>query len=134
MNSSVEIPIARFCCYAELVVASAILTQLGRYLDPEAVLLSPRRQVLENGMPPISPKTGQKTSLTKRIWFTEQMSWLIFLQQAAAHCWFDQQKLRAVGYSNGANIAVRLLLLRPETLCGAALPRPVVPPIPERLI
>jgi predicted esterase len=56
-----------------------------------------------------------------------------FLRQAAAHYGFDQQKLRAVGYSNGANIAGALLLLRPEILRGAALLRPMVPLIPERL-
>ena len=38
----------------------------------------------------------------------------------------------AVGYSNGANIATSTLLLRPGTLAGAALFRPMVPLVPEQ--
>ena len=41
--------------------------------------------------------------------------------------------LTAVGFSNGANIAASLLLLRPEVLDGAALLRPMVPPEPDTL-
>src|SRR5262249_50871707 len=45
----------------------------------------------------------------------------------------DRQNLLAVGYSNGANIAGSLLLLRPHTLAGAILLRPMVPIVPEPL-
>ena len=37
------------------------------------------------------------------------------------------KKVVAVGYSNGANIAASLLLLRPRLLAGAVLFRPMVP-------
>jgi predicted esterase len=37
----------------------------------------------------------------------------------------------AVGYSNGANIASTTLLLRPETLAGAVLMRPMVTLVPD---
>ena len=39
----------------------------------------------------------------------------------------------AVGYSNGANIAGSILLLRPETLGTALLFRAMVPLVPEKL-
>ena len=39
----------------------------------------------------------------------------------------------AVGFSNGANIAAALLLLRPGTLAGALLLRPMVPLVPDPL-
>jgi predicted esterase len=39
----------------------------------------------------------------------------------------------AVGYSNGANIASSLLLLRPEVLFSAVLFRPMVPLMPESI-
>ena len=41
--------------------------------------------------------------------------------------------LVAVGYSNGANIAASLMLLRPDTLAGAVLWRAMVPLIPATL-
>jgi predicted esterase len=37
----------------------------------------------------------------------------------------------AVGFSNGANIAAAVLLLRPATLGGALLLRPMVPLVPD---
>ena len=37
----------------------------------------------------------------------------------------------AVGYSNGANIAVSMLLLRPDVLSGSILFRAMVPFVPE---
>ena len=108
------------------------LIPLGRYLDPEAALLSPRGRVLENGMPRFFRRLAEgvfdEKDLIRR---TNELA--DFLRQAAAHYGFDQQKLRAVGYSNGANIGGSLLLLRPETLRGAALLRPMVPLVPERL-
>jgi predicted esterase len=39
----------------------------------------------------------------------------------------------AVGYSNGANLAGAVLLLRPGVLCGAALLRPMVPLVPKTM-
>ncbi|MBA3831768.1 MAG: dienelactone hydrolase family protein [Chthoniobacterales bacterium] len=43
------------------------------------------------------------------------------------------EKLVAVGYSNGANIAAAVLLLRPEVLRAAILFRAMVPVVPENL-
>ena len=53
------------------------------------------------------------------------MSW------AAGEYGFDPGQVTAVGFSNGANIAASLLLLRPATLAGAVLFRVMVPLEPE---
>jgi len=54
-----------------------------------------------------------------------------FVSAAAQHYGFASDKLVAVGYSNGANIAASMLLLRPEVLSAAILFRAMVPLIPE---
>src|SRR5436853_7765673 len=56
-----------------------------------------------------------------------------FVGAAAQHYEFAADKIVAVGYSNGANIAASLLLLRPETLRDAVLFRAMVPRVPEKL-
>ncbi len=56
-----------------------------------------------------------------------------FVVAAAAEYQFQSRKIVAVGYSNGANIAASILLLRPGTLAGAVLLRAMVPIVPESL-
>ena len=106
------------------------LLELGRALCPGAALLSPRGQVLENGMPRFFRRLAEgvfdEEDLVRR---THELA--DFTQQAAVEYGFDPANLLAVGYSNGANIAGSVLLLRPGTLAGAALLRPMVPLVPE---
>ena len=108
------------------------LIPVGRALDPEAALLSPRGKVLENGMPRFFRRLAigvfDEEDLIRR---THELA--DFIELASEQYRFDRQNLRAVGYSNGANIAASLLLLRPEALGGAALLRPMLPLIPEKL-
>jgi len=108
------------------------LIPLGRELDPEANLLSPRGKVLENGMPRFFRRLAEgifdEEDLIRR---THELA--DFVQQASAAYSLNRQHLFATGYSNGANIAGSLLLLRPQTLAGAILLRPMVPIVPEPL-
>ena len=108
------------------------LIPLGRELDPEAALLSLRGQVLENGMPRFFRRLAEgvfdEDDLVRR---AHQLA--DFVGNAARQYDFDQQKLLAVGYSNGANIASAVLLLRPGTLCGGALLRAMIPLVPNEL-
>ena len=108
------------------------LIPVGRALDPDAALLSPRGKVLENGMPRFFRRLAigvfDEEDLIRR---THELA--DFIELASEQYRFDRQNLRAVGYSNGANIAASLLLLRPEALGGAALLRPMLPLIPEKL-
>ena len=56
-----------------------------------------------------------------------------FVTASATRYGFDPAHVVAVGFSNGANIAAAMMLLRPEILAGAVLLRPMVPFVPEKL-
>ena len=105
------------------------LVPLGRELDPHAALLSPRGKVLENGMPRFFRRLAEGVfdleDLKKR---TNELA--DFVAAAAQYYGFAVAKVVAVGYSNGANIAASMLLLRPEILSAAILFRAMVPLIP----
>jgi len=106
------------------------LIPLGRELDPAASLLSPRGTVLENGRPRFFRRLAEGVfdldDLRKR---THELA--DFVITAGAQYKIDMAKITAVGYSNGANIAATMLLLRPEILSSAILFRAMVPLIPE---
>jgi predicted esterase len=108
------------------------LIPLGREIDPAAAILSPRGKVLENGMPRFFRRLAEgifdEEDLKRR---THELA--DFVGAAAQHYKFAADKIVAVGYSNGANIAASLLLLRPETLRAAILFRAMVPLVPEKL-
>jgi predicted esterase len=108
------------------------LIPLGRELDPNAALLSPRGKVLENGMPRFFRR------LAEGVFDLEDLKYRAneladFVYAAAQHYGFASDNLVAVGYSNGANIAAAMLLLRPEILPTAILFRAMVPLHPEKL-
>jgi predicted esterase len=56
-----------------------------------------------------------------------------FVEEASKKYRLEPSKHFAVGFSNGANIAASLLLMRPDLLRGAVLLRPMVPFEPEIL-
>jgi phospholipase/carboxylesterase len=108
------------------------LIPIGRALDSQAALLSPRGKVLENGQPRFFRRLAAGVFDEEDLIFrTHELA--DFVELASEIYRFDRQNLLAVGYSNGANIAASLLLLRPGTLGGAALLRPMVPLVPEKL-
>src|SRR5262249_53359531 len=96
------------------------LISLGRELDRNAALLSPRGKVLETGMPRFFRRLAEGVfdleDLKRR---TSELA--DFVTAAAQHYGFARDNLVAVGYSNGANIAASILLLRPEVLSTAIL-------------
>ncbi len=108
------------------------LIPLGHELDPNAALLSPRGKILENGMPRFFRRLAEGVfdleDLKKR---TNELA--DFIAAAAQHYELTADKIVPVGYSNGANIAASLLLLRPEILRTAVLFRAMVPLVPEKV-
>jgi predicted esterase len=107
------------------------LITLGRELDPNASLLSPRGKVLENGMPRFFRRLAEGVfDLEDLKCRTNELA--DFVAAAAQHYGFAPEKVVAAGYSNGANIAASMLLLRPEVLPTAILFRAMVPLVPDK--
>src|SRR6266536_5867914 len=108
------------------------LIPLGRELDPNAALLSPRGKILENGMPRFFRRLAEGVfdleDLKKR---TNELA--DFIAAAVRQYRLAADHVVAVGYSNGANITASMLLLRPEILHAAILFRAMVPLVPENL-
>jgi phospholipase/carboxylesterase len=108
------------------------LVPLGRALAPEANLLSPRGKVLEGGMPRFFRRLAMGVFDVEDLKMrTHELS--DFVEEAATAYRLDQERIIAVGYSNGANIAASLLLLRPGVLRAAALLHAMVPYEPDEL-
>src|SRR5437764_9211368 len=105
----------------------------GYELDKRAAILSPRGKVLENG---ITPRFFRR--LAEGVFDLEDLKFRTneladFVIDASKTYNFDLQHMIAVGYSNGANIAASMLLLRPEILSSAILFRAMVPLVPQTL-
>jgi phospholipase/carboxylesterase len=108
------------------------LIPLGRELDPDASLLSPRGKILENGMPRFFRRLAEGVfdveDLKAR---TNELA--DFVAAAVRYYKLDADHIIGVGYSNGANIAASMLLLRPEIMDSAILFRVMVPLVPDKL-
>jgi phospholipase/carboxylesterase len=102
------------------------LIPLANMIDPDAAILSPRGKVLENGMPRFFRRIAEgKFDIEDLKFRTAELS--DFVSQSSRKYGFDPTSVVAIGYSNGANIAASLLLLRPETLDRAILFRAMLP-------
>ncbi|MDQ3138813.1 MAG: alpha/beta hydrolase [Gemmatimonadota bacterium] len=106
------------------------LLPLGERLLAGAALLSPRGQVLENGMPRFFRRLAEGVfdldDLRRR---THELADFVDAARRA----YDLGPVApiAIGFSNGANIAASTLLLRPGALGGALLLRGMVPLEPD---
>ena len=108
------------------------LIPIGRTIGPGASLLGVRGQVLEKGMPRFFHRFSEGVFDTEDlIGRAHQLA--DFLKFASGIHGFDVSKIIPVGFSNGANIAAGMLLLRPEHTPAAVLFRPMVPLEPEDL-
>lgn len=100
------------------------LLPLGRMISPGAALLSVRGQLLEHDMPRFFRRLAagvfDEADVTRR---ANDLAEFI----EAARVEYGLMAPLAVGYSNGANIAAAMLLLRPRTLRGGILLRAMVP-------
>jgi predicted esterase len=108
------------------------LIPLGRELDPDASLLSPRGKILENGMPRFFRRLAEGVFDLEDL-KTRTNELADFVAGAVRHYKLSAEDIVGVGYSNGANIAASMLLLRPEIMHAAILFRAMVPLIPDKL-
>lgn len=101
------------------------LLRLGSTLSPGSAMLSPRGDVSEGGARRFFARLAEgvfdPAEVTRR---THALA--DWLNAACEKYALDPARLTAVGFSNGANIAATLLLLRPASLGAAVLLRPMV--------
>ena len=106
------------------------LMGLGRALLPGAALLSPRGQVDEGGalrfFRRIREGVFDQQDLARRTGDLAR-----FVEAATERYGLHPERLAAVGFSNGANIAASLLLRRPGLVKRAVLLAPMIPFEPE---
>ncbi len=100
------------------------LLPFGRLIAPGSALLSPRGKVLENGAPRFFRRLAEGVfdEADVRHRAGELADFLLEARET-----YGLEAPVAVGFSNGANIAAAMLLLRPEALAGAVLLRAMTP-------
>lgn len=102
------------------------LISLGHFLAPDAALLGIRGKVLEGAVPRYFRRLAEGVFDEEDVIFrTHELA--RFLEQATKEYSLNAERLVAVGYSNGANIAASLMLLEPTVLAAAVLFRAMVP-------
>ena len=107
------------------------LIPIARMLEiTNASILSPRGKVIENGMPRYFRRLSEGIFDIEDLKFrTNELA--EFVQNASKTYALNLNRIVAIGYSNGANIAASILLLRPEILSNAILFRPMIPLVPN---
>lgn len=102
------------------------LIGIAREITSTSAILSPRGKVLENGMPRFFRRLDNnlfdEADVIQR---AHELS--DFIIAAAAKYNRNPDQLTALGYSNGANIAAAIMLLRPDVFSRAVLLRPMLP-------
>ena len=101
------------------------LLPIGQALDENAALLRPRGKVLENGMPRFFRRFAEGVFDEEDV-IRRAHELADFVIAATDEYGLDRQQTTAVGYSNGANIAAAMMLLRPDVLPAAILFRAMV--------
>lgn len=100
------------------------LIPLGKMIAPGAPLVSPRGKVLEHGMPRFFRRLAEGVFDEEDV--RARAHELADFVEAARKAYGLAAPV-ALGYSNGANIAAAVMLLRPEALAGGILLRAMVP-------
>lgn len=96
------------------------LLRLGKALDPEAAILSPRGMYLEAGMNRFFERYPDGSFNEDSV--REAVAELaLFVEAASREYGIDTSRITAAGFSNGANTAAALLVSRPDLISEAVL-------------
>ncbi|MDP9054195.1 MAG: alpha/beta hydrolase [Acidobacteriota bacterium] len=96
------------------------LLPIGKGLAPGAGFLSPRGNVVQNGMCRFFAFPGAEGFDAEEV-KTRARDLAEWVGRMCGEYGIDASRLYALGYSNGANIAAALMLLHPGTIAGACL-------------
>ncbi|MFN2635454.1 MAG: alpha/beta hydrolase [Gemmatimonadaceae bacterium] len=107
------------------------LIGIGQAVSPGAAILSPRGNVLENGAPRFFKRVAEGVFDPKEV-HSRAQELARFIRAATVQYSLDANRIFALGYSNGANIASSVMLIEPALLQGAILFRPMLVYEPEQ--
>jgi phospholipase/carboxylesterase len=101
------------------------LIGIGQTIAPGAAILSPRGNVLENGAPRFFKRLAEGVFDPKEVRSRgEELAG--FIRAAISKYGLNPERVFALGYSNGANVASTVMFIEPRLLRGAILLRPMV--------
>ena len=101
------------------------LIGIGQTIAPGAAILSPRGNVLEKGAPRFFKRLAEGVFDPKEVRSrAEELS--RFIRAAISKYGLNPERVFALGYSNGANVASTVMFIEPGLFRGAILLRPMV--------
>ena len=101
------------------------LIGIGQAVAPGAAIISPRGNVLENGAPRFFRRLSEGVFDPKEVRArAEELA--RFIRAAVVTYRLDPERVFALGYSNGANIASTVMLVEPGILHWSILLRPML--------
>ena len=101
------------------------LIGIGQAIAPGAAIISPRGNVLENGAPRFFRRLSEGVFDPKEVrGRAEELA--RFIRAAVVTYRLDPERVFALGYSNGANVASTVMLVEPGILQASILLRPML--------
>ena len=101
------------------------LIGIGQAIAPGTAILSPRGNVLENGAPRFFRRLAEGVFDPKEVRSrAEELA--RFIRAAVITYRLDPDRIFALGYSNGANVASTIMLVEPGVIHAAILFRPML--------